>query len=123
MKKITILISIIALALLSNQCSKPDIFKNEAKLKIENTSSSNYITGVYYGTVGPGNENKLKNSIGPGESKTFTLDIEDHDEYDIKVTSDMTGFEELAIDHYYFLWDETYVIELENEGWYNDSPW
>jgi hypothetical protein len=123
MKRIYIIVSIIACALFSSQCGKPDILKQEAKLKIENTSSSNYITGVYYGTVGPGDKNKIDRNIGPGESKTFTINTEDDDVYDIKVTSDFIGFEELIIDHYDFMWNETYIIELENDGWYEDSSW
>jgi|GEM_PF-3403381 len=123
MKRVYIVAIIIASALLSQQCDRPDILDREGKLKIENTSSSNYITGVYYGTVGPGTENRLNRNIGPGESKTFTIDLEDDDVYDIKVTSDMVGFEEFTDDHHNFGWDETYIIELENDGWYTDSSW
>ena len=100
---------------------RPDLFVDEAKLKIENTSESNYITGVYYSTVGFGS-NRISSNIGPGESKIFTLNTDDDDVYDIKVTSDMTGYEEYTDVHHEFGWDDTYVIELTNsDGWYTDD--
>jgi hypothetical protein len=99
---------------------KPDLFTDEAKLKIENTSESNYITGVYYSTVGYGS-NRISSNIGPGESKMFTLNTEDDDVYDIKVTSNMAGYEEYTDVHHEFGWDETYVIELTDDGWYTDD--
>ena len=101
---------------------RPDLFVDEAILKIENTSESNNITGVYFSTVGYGS-NRISSNIGPGESKIFTLDTEIDDVYDIKVTSDMTGYEEYTYDHYEFGWDETYVIELTDDGWYTDGSW
>ena len=109
--------------LLVTSCDRsgPEIFKQEAKLKIENTSETNYITGVYYSTVGYGS-NRISSNIGPGESKIFTLNTEDDDVYDIKVTSDMTGYEEYTDVHHDFGWDDTYVIELtNNDGWYTDD--
>jgi len=122
MKKIFIITLLFSFSLLFWNCDKPDIFKQEAKLKIENTSPSNYITGVYYSTVGYGT-NKINSNIEPGQSKTFTLDVEDDDVYDIKVTSDMTGYEVFTYDHYDFGWDDIYIIELEDDGWYTDSSW
>ncbi|MFC2152939.1 hypothetical protein ACFLSE_10480, partial [Bacteroidota bacterium] len=122
MKKIFILMAMIGLNFLYTNCDRPEIFNQEANLKIENTSTSNYITGVYFSTVGYGT-NRITTNIGPGESKTYTLNIEDDDIYDIKVTSDMTGYEEYTYDHYDFGWDETYIIELTDEGWYTDTTW
>lgn len=121
MKKIIILL--ISLGLFISSCDKPDIFDKDAKLKIENTSTSNYITGVYYGTVGPGSNNKLSKNIGPGESITFTISTKDDNIYDIKITSDMVGHEEFIETHYDFGWNETYIIELTESGWYTDSTW
>ena len=122
MKKLTLFLIIISASLIFSNCDKPDILKFEAKLKIENTSTSNYITGVYFSTVGYGS-NRISTNIGPGQSKTFTLDVEDDDIYDIKVTSDMEGSEEYTYDHYDFGWDETYIIELTDSGWYTDTTW
>jgi len=123
MRRLGILISIISLSILFYQCDRPDILKQEGKLKIENTSTSNYITGVYYSTVGYGS-NRISTNIGPGESKTYTLSLEDDGIYDIKVTSDMTDYEEFTYDHYdFFGFNETYIIELTEEGWYTDSSW
>lgn len=104
----------------SCQPDRPELFTDEAKLKIENTSESNFITGVYYSTVGFGS-NRISSNIGPGESKIFTLDTEDDDVYDIKVTSNMSGYEEYTDVHHEFGWDETYVIELTDNGWYTDD--
>jgi len=123
MKRISIIASILVCIVFSYQCDRPDILDRESKLKIENTSTSNYITGVYYGTVGPGETNKISSNIGPGESKTFTLDVEDDSVYDIKITSDLAGSEEYTKVHYEFGWDDTYIIELTNDGWYTDSSW
>lgn len=100
---------------------KPSLFDEEAKLKIENTSESNNITGVYFGTVGSGETNRISSNIAPGESKIFTIDIGDDNVYDIKVTSDMTGYEEFVANHHSFYWNDTYVIELTNNGWYEDD--
>jgi len=122
MKKTFLILVVIAFIGTSCEPDKPDILKQEAKLKIENTSETNYITGVYYSTVGYGS-NRISSNIGPGESQIFTLDIEDDDVYDIKVTSDMSGYEEFTDDHYDFGWDETYVIELTVNGWYTDTSW
>lgn len=122
MRKILFVTLLLSLSFLFSNCDKPDIFKEEAKLKIENTSTSNYITGVYYSTVGYGS-NRINSNIGPGESKTFTINTEDDDIFDIKVTSDLTDYEEFIYDHYDFGWNETYIIELENEGWYTDTTW
>ena len=122
MKKTFLILVVIAFIGTSCEPDKPDILKQEAKLKIENTSETNYITGVYYSTVGYGS-NRISSNIGPGESQIFTLDIEDDDVYDIKVTSDMSGYEEFTDDHYDFGWDETYVIELTTNGWYTDTSW
>ncbi|HAN19269.1 MAG: hypothetical protein A2X13_01210 [Bacteroidetes bacterium GWC2_33_15] len=102
---------------------KPELFEQEAKLKIENTSTSNNIIGVYFGTVGPGETNKISSNIEPGESKTFTIDIEDDSVYDIRITSDMVGYEEFTLTHLTFYWDDVYVIELTNNGWYDDESW
>ena len=119
------LLLLITIVFISSSCErdKPELFNFDAKLKIENTSSSNYITGVYFGTVGPGTTNKISSNIGPGESKTFTIDTSDDDIYDIRITSDMPGDEEFTIDHYDFGWDETYIIELTDNGWYTDTSW
>lgn len=122
MKKLIILSFILSLGLLLSNCDKPDVLKQEAKLKIENTSVSNYITGVYFTTVGYG-ANRISSNIGPGESQTFTINIEDDDIYDIKITSDMTGYLEFTDDHYDFGWNETYIIELTDNGWYTDTSW
>jgi hypothetical protein len=123
MKRLNIIVSIAVFILFSYQCDRPNILDREAKLKIENTSTSNYITGVYYGTVGPGEKNKISSNIAPGESKTFTLDVDDDSVYDIKVTSNLTDYEEYTKDHYDFGWDDTYIIELTDDGWYTDSSW
>ena len=120
MKKSLILLLFGIILITACKRDRPDIFKQEAKLKIENTSESNYITGVYYSTVGYGS-NRISTNIEPGESKMFTLNTEDDDVYDIKITSDMTGSEEFTDDHYDFGWDETYVIELTDDGWYTDN--
>ena len=121
MKKTLIIILFGILIVTSCERDGPEIFKQEVKLKIENTSESNYITGVYYSTVGFGS-NRISKNIGPGESKIFTLDTEDDDVYDIKVTSDMAGSEEYTDVHHNFGWDDTYVIELTNSnGWYSDD--
>lgn len=60
------------------------------------------MTGVYFGTVGPGKTNKISSNIEPGESKTFTIDIEDDSVYDIRIISDVVGYEEftLLISHF-----------------------
>ncbi len=123
MKKTFIVLIILASIGFSCEPDKPDILKREAKIKIENTSDSNYITGVYYGTVGPGTNNRISSNIGPNEYKIFTINIEDDSVYDIRVTSDLTGHEEFTDDHYDFGWDETYIIELTNSGWYTDTSW
>ncbi|OFX86790.1 MAG: hypothetical protein A2W99_06930 [Bacteroidetes bacterium GWF2_33_16] len=100
---------------------KPELFEQEAKLKIENTSTSNNITGVYFGTVGPGETNKISSNIKPGESKTFTINIKDDSVYDIKIISDMAGYETFTATHHSFFWNDTYIIELTNNGWYDDE--
>ncbi|MCK5170591.1 MAG: hypothetical protein KAQ75_11995 [Bacteroidales bacterium] len=122
MKQLGILAFILTLSLLSYQCDRPDVLDQEAKLKIENTSTSYYITGVHYGTVGSGS-NRLSSNIGPGESKIFTLDIEDDNVYDIMITSDMPDLDDFVANHHSFYWNDTYVIELTNDGWYEDDQW
>ncbi|PLX24148.1 MAG: hypothetical protein C0597_00190 [Marinilabiliales bacterium] len=122
MNKISALFLLLVMSIFVSNCDRPDVLDQEGKLKIENTSTSNYITGVYYSTVGYGS-NRISTNIGPGESKTFTFDIKDDDIYDIKITSDMTGYEEFTYDHYDFGWNETYIIELTEDGWYTDSTW
>ena len=104
-------------------CDKPDILEREAKLKIENTSTSDYITGVYYGTVGPGTQNRISKNIGPGESVTFSVDIKDDSMYDIKVTCDNSEIGDFSVTHHDFSWNETYIIELTSSGWYDDEIW
>ena len=74
----------------------------------------------------------VENDINGG-AKTFSSKINedpkskqhksDDDIFDIKITSDMTGYEEYTYDHYDFGWNETYIIELTDEGWYTDSTW
>lgn len=123
MKRIRIIVCITAFIFLAYQCERPKILDREAKLKIENTSTSNVITGVYYGTVGPGTNNRLNSNINPGESKTFTINIDDDSVYDIKVTSDQADSEEFNETHYDFYWDETFIVELTENGWYTDSSW
>lgn len=120
MKRLNIIAVILTLSLLSYQCDKPDVLDQEAKLKIENTSTSYNITGVHYGTVGSGS-NRLSSNIGPGESKIFTLDIEDDNVYDIMITSDMPDLDDFVANHHSFYWNDTYVIELTNNGWYEDD--
>jgi len=102
---------------------KPEIFEQEAKLKIENTSTSNNITGVYFGTVGPGETNKISSNIKPGESKTFTINIDDDSVYDIRITSDKVDYEEFTAIHHSFYWNDIFIIELTNNGWYDDESW
>ena len=123
MKKLSVIIFLVALFFISCNRERPGILDFDAKLKIENTSTSGYITGVYYGTVGPGSTNRLSSNIGPGESKTFTLDVDDDSIYDIKVTSNLDGYEEYTNTHYDFGWDETFIIEITDNGWYTDSSW
>lgn len=123
MKKLLLTFVLIGLVFASCDREKPDIFNFDAKLKIENTSTSNYITGVYYGTVGPGTTNRINSNIGPGQSKTFTINTDDDSIYDIKITSDMDGYNEYTKTHYDFGWDETYIIELTDNGWYTDTSW
>ena len=120
MNKSLILFMFVILTITACERNKPEIFVDEAKLKIENTSETNNITGVYFSTVGYGT-NRISSNIGPGESKIFTIDTEDDDVYDIKITSDMVGFEEYSEVHYDFGWDETYTIELTTGGWYTDN--
>lgn len=123
MKKLISLALIVSIGIIFSSCDKPDVLDREAKLKIENTSTSNYITGVYYGTVGPGTENRISSNIGPGESKTFTLNIKDDSVYDIKITCDNTDVGDFNETHHDFWWNETYVIELTNTSWYDDEEW
>ncbi|MBU8891790.1 MAG: hypothetical protein KOO66_03375 [Bacteroidales bacterium] len=120
MKKLFILVLFGIIIISACERDRPGLFVEEANLKIENTSETNFITGVYYSTVGYGS-NRISTYIGPGESKMFTLNTEDDDVYDIKVTSDMSGSEEFIDDHHEFGWDETYVIELTDDGWYTDD--
>jgi hypothetical protein len=122
MRRLITLTIFFTTSILLYNCERPDILKQEGKLKIENTSTSNYITGVYYSTVGYGT-NRISTNIGPGESKMCTLSLEDDDIFDIKVTTDMDGLDDFTYDHYDFGWDETYIIELTDEGWYTDSSW
>lgn len=121
MKKIFILTFFISLSLLFSNCDKPDAFDQEAKLKIENTSTSNYITGVYFSTVGYGS-NRISTNIGPGESKTFTIsaNLTDDNVYDIKVTSDNANLGDYTRDHYEFHWNIVCVVELTDTEWYDD---
>ncbi len=121
MKKTFILSFFISLSLLFSNCDKPDAFDQEAKLKIENTSTSNYITGVYFSTVGYGS-NRISTNIGPGESKTFTIsaNLTDDNVYDIKVTSDNANLGDYTRDHYEFHWNIVCVVELTDTEWYDD---
>jgi hypothetical protein len=121
MKKSLLLLLFGFLIITSCERDRPDLLDREVTLKIENTSTSNNITGVYYSTVGFGSTNKLNSNIEPGESKTFKLNTEDDDVYDIKITSDVTDLEDYEDVHHDFGWDETYTIELTNDGWYNDD--
>ncbi len=121
MKQLNIIAVILTLSLLSYQCDKPDAFDQEAKLKIENTSTSNYITGVYFSTVGYGS-NRISTNIGPGESKTFTIsaNLTDDNVYDIKVTSNNPSLGDYTRDHYEFHWNIVCVVELTDTEWYDD---
>lgn len=123
MKKLIILSFILSLGLLLSNCDKPEVLKHEATLKVENTSASNKITGVYFGTVGPGVNNKISSNIGPGESKSFTIDIDADNVYDIKITCDNADLGDFVATHHSFYWNDTYVIELRDNDWYDDDSW
>lgn len=125
MKKILYILTFISVIAISCDRDKPDIFEQEAKLKIENTSSSNNITGVYFGTVGPGTNNRISSNIGPGESKTFTIsaDFDEDNIYDIKITCDNTDIGDFEVTHHEFWWNDIYIIELTDSGWYDDDTW
>ncbi|PLX10491.1 MAG: hypothetical protein C0597_16690, partial [Marinilabiliales bacterium] len=84
MKKIIVFCFLAFFTLLMYTCDKPDALKEEAFLEIENTSTSFNITGVYYANSGYGS-NRISSNIGPGDSKTFTLNAEDDYIYNIMV--------------------------------------
>ena len=122
MKKIKICSLIIASTLLIFSCDKPDAFKEEAYLEIENNSTSYNITGVYYANSGYGS-NRISSNIGPGGSKTFTLDAEDDYIYNIKVTSDNPNASEYSNEDVHFYDDRRITVRLLDDEWDTYYPW
>lgn len=122
MKKIKICSLIIASALLIFSCDKPDALKEEAFLEIENNSISYNITGVYYANSGYGS-NRISSNIGPGSSKTFTLNAEDDYIYNIKVTSDNPNAQEYSNEDVHFYDDRRITIRLLDDEWDTYYPW
>lgn len=109
---------------ISCEINTPELLEQEGILKIENTSSSNYITGVYYSTVGFG-DNRISSFIGPGESRRFTISakLKEDNIYDIKVTCDNSELGDYTITHQEFYWDEIYTVELTDTEWYDNYFW
>ena len=122
MKKIMICSFIIASVLLIFSCDKPDALKEEAYLEIENNSSSYNITGVYYANSAYGS-NRISSNIGPGKSKTFTLNAEDDYIYNIKVTSDNPNASEYSNDDIHFYEDRRITVKLLDDKWDDYYPW
>jgi hypothetical protein len=119
-KTILIFTSIVILSVVA--CDKPDALKQEAFLVVENNSSSYNITGVYYSNSGYGS-NRISSNIGPGGSKTFTLNAEDNYIYDFKITSDNPDALEYTNEEVHFYDDRRITITLMNDYWDTDYPW
>ncbi len=124
MKRTLLIILSIVFIEISCEPDRPEFFEQEGTLKIENTSTSNYITGVYFSTVGYG-ENRISSNIGPGESKSFTISakLKEDNIYDIKVTCDNPEIGDYTATHQEFYWDEIYIVELTDTEWYDDYFW
>jgi len=122
MKRINIVGLFILLSVFLCNCDKPDALKEEAFLEIENTSSSSNITGVYYANTGYGT-NRISSNIGPGETRTFTLNAEDDYIYNIKVTSDNSTYGDYTFDDVHFYDDRRITVSLTNDGWDGYFPW
>lgn len=122
-RTLLILLSVVFIGI-SCEPDGPEAFEQEATLKIENTSTSHYITGVYYSTVGYGN-NRISSNIGPGESKSFTISakLKEDNLYDIKVTCDNPDIGDYTADHREFHWDDIYIVELTDTEWYDVYNW
>ena len=122
MKKLSICSLILASTLLILSCDTPDALKEEAFLEIENNSSSYNITGVYYANSGYGS-NRISSNIGPGGSKTFTLNAEDDYIYNIMVTSDNSGLSDYTFDDVHFYDDRRITVKLLDDEWDDYYPW
>jgi hypothetical protein len=122
MKKTLTLSLLVILSLLFYTCDKPDALKDEAYLEIENTSSSYSITGVYYANSGYGS-NRISSNIGPGDSKTFTLNAEDDYIYNIMVTSDNPNALEYSNEDVHFYDERRITVRLTESEWDTYYPW
>jgi len=119
-KTLIAFVSVLFLGIIA--CDKPDALKQEAYLVVENNSSSYNITGVYYSNSGFGS-NRISSNIGPGGSKTFTLNAEDNYIYDFKITSDNPDALEYSNEDVHFYDDRRITITLEDDSWDSYYPW
>lgn len=108
--------------LLVFSCDKPDALKEKAYFEVENYSSVYNITGVFYANTGYGT-NRISSNIGPGQSKTFTLDAEGDYIYNIKVTSDNPNAYEYSNEGVHFYDERRITVELWDDGWDSYYPW
>ena len=122
MKKIQLKFLIIVAFLFLYSCDKPEALKEKAYFEVENYSSMYNITGVYYANTGYGS-NRISSNIGPGESKTFTLDAEGDYIYNIKVTSNNPNLSEYSNEDVHFYDERRITVELWDDEWDSYYPW
>jgi hypothetical protein len=121
-KNILFRLIVILAVFMIDSCDKPDALKEKAYFEVENYSSMYNITGVFYANTGYGT-NRISSNIGPGQSKTFTLDAEGDYIYNIKVTSDNPNDYEYSNEGIHFYDERRITVELWNDGWESYYPW